>query len=611
MVKKIIIFLLICLLFLIVITIIITNSFKLKNQPNNSKTIYPTTVVDYNYPNKKIDPTSTNKQIGSSILDPKIAKSIFILPNKDQQLLEQLKDKLPYKTNDFEITYSALFNKFIVQKKTGVADYKLMEWLKKNKIGDILSRYNLIIYANQPIDQFKKEIENNIITSLSISSSKPNAVTTPATDTSSSANSTINNKEIDIFTEFFIALFSINFASITANINYPTDPSQLYTTPPLINTPPVIIPTTLTNLLTEIGNKVGVPEKILEAVLSIESPHTFNLSTDEISLYSIAGNSLPGCKPNLCSAIGPMQMTIGVDDYGDTSCPRCGAGYCPNAWSSYGNAVNNYGGYNHQSNSCNIKDNIYAAASKLKNDSRASDPNNWTQEQVYRAALSYYGSCDDTHRYERLGNRTYCEYVWWYYNNQNDNSSIPIPSPALTSNSNFVYYCQNNSSWKNVCDLGYAGCAPTTFAMILSSFGVRMLPPDVDNIFRQNGWRSCNTDGSLTTTAINSSWLTSLGFRVENNIVNGTQLNIDDAKKYINEGYLIIASSKQYPSSHTGRPIDHVFIIDNVDISNNAINIRDPNNCDYNDTDNVESSLNRIHNVSDFPWLYAYPIKKI
>ena len=116
-----------------------------------------------------------------------------------------------------------------------------------------------------------------------------------------------------------------------------------------------------------------------------------------------------------------MQITTGVDSFGSSSCSQCcwkgrcldTRGGCPNQWAIYGQAVNLYGGYSREPNPCNILDNIYAGALKLKTDSRASNPLVWTKEEVFRAARAYYGDCSV--KYSRLGNRTYCEYVWDYY----------------------------------------------------------------------------------------------------------------------------------------------------------------------------------------------------
>ncbi len=193
-------------------------------------------------------------------------------------------------------------------------------------------------------------------------------------------------------------------------------PTTSYPTLSIFN-PPISSYSNFTQLFEEVGSKVGVPPKILAAVTTAESPSTLNLTKEKINLYSTPNNVIPNCRPNVCSATGPMQMTIGVDNSGSFQCLKCGLTYCPNAWARYGKSINIFKGASHNPNLCNLLDNIYATAYKLKNDSEATDPINCSQEQVYRAGTRYHGSCSDRYRYPRLGNRTYCEFLWWFYTN--------------------------------------------------------------------------------------------------------------------------------------------------------------------------------------------------
>lgn len=174
--------------------------------------------------------------------------------------------------------------------------------------------------------------------------------------------------------------------------------------------PPVYNISSFEELFNTVRNEIEVPPKILAAVMHIEMPSTFILSPEKVAQYSQEGARLPGCGPNVCSATGPMQMTTGTDDSRSSTCSNCCWNdkcltSCPNQWAVYG-----------QGDPCNLLDNVFAAARKLKNDSGSDSPTDWTQEQVYQASRRYYGNC--TVKYERLGNRTYCEYVWWYYTTQ-------------------------------------------------------------------------------------------------------------------------------------------------------------------------------------------------
>jgi hypothetical protein len=218
------------------------------------------------------------------------------------------------------------------------------------------------------------------------------------------------DKELQMLQELLGIIFSFQeIATEEEGIPYPTS----FVTPQ----PSVVSPSqspspsqTFSSLRQIFNGQTETPPLILEAVMRIEMPSTFAFSPEQVRDYSEPGKVIPGCGSNVCSATGPMQMTIGVDDTGNSLCPKCcwkgvcldSKGGCPNAWASYGSG-----------NPCNLKDNIFAAARKLRRDSGAGSSANWTQDQVYQAARRYYGDC--TVAYSRLGNRTYCEYVWWYY----------------------------------------------------------------------------------------------------------------------------------------------------------------------------------------------------
>ena len=305
--------------------------------------------------------------------------------------IDELKNKAPLISEDFEIEYFYPADTFVVYEKTPQAKEEFLNFLKENHLEE-LEDTKIFIFIQDSKEKFQNKIENILIKSKEspfFNSISPIPLISP-----SSLNSPLPN----------------NISPTTLPINI--SPTEAAVTQPVAK--PNLIPNSLSEIFEETSIKVGVPKKILEAVLRIETLSTFNLSPSEIQKYSTPGNFLPHCRPNICSATGPMQITIGVDHNGNSSCPSCGLGFCPNAWAVYGNAINILGNYSHSPNPCNIRDNIYAAAWKLKKDSGATDLN-WTKDQVFRAATRYYGSCSDKYRYFRLGGRTYCEYVWDYY----------------------------------------------------------------------------------------------------------------------------------------------------------------------------------------------------
>ncbi len=164
-----------------------------------------------------------------------------------------------------------------------------------------------------------------------------------------------------------------------------------------------------------VGQKVSVPTCVIEAISYMEYTPVLKYTPEQVNQYIQPGQKIPNCPWNSCSAAGHMQMTIGTDERGSTSCNRCCwngkcLNSCPNAWGSYGNAVNQYDGASHQSNVCNLRDSTFAAAKKLKQDSGTQAGNrNWDQNAIFQAGKRYFGECKTP--FQHLGNRTYCEFI--------------------------------------------------------------------------------------------------------------------------------------------------------------------------------------------------------
>ena len=357
----------------------------------------------------------TNLNIKSKKSFPKALISPNVFEKEITEKIDQLKNKTPAVFFDFEIDYSYPTDTFIIYEKTPQAKEKFLAFLKENQLENLEDK-KIFIFTKDQKEKYQEKIEDSWIKNKQSSFLTQKTFPTLEEDKNKNSLSFL----ADLLKIIIITPTLFPSASITPPIVFlPSFPSpKISQTTPIITQPIEKLslpPTSLSEIFEEVSNKVGVPKRILEAVLRIETPSTFNLLPLEIQKYSTPGNFLPNCGPNICSATGPMQMTIGVDKNGNPSCPLCGVGFCPNAWALYGKAVNVFSNYSHQPNPCNLKDNIYAAAWKLKNDSGATDPLNWTKEQVFKAATRYYGSCKDKYRYARLGGRTYCEYVWDYY----------------------------------------------------------------------------------------------------------------------------------------------------------------------------------------------------
>lgn len=423
-IKIILIISLIILLTLIVIYQLITKTLKSQKSSSNLSPTIPSSSPSYrpftpqnSTPYKNLPPPGQNyNQINLSQLNP--------MGKNQLEKLFQLQKKIPLETNNFYVTYSYLLEKFIIQEKNDKGKENFFNYLKENGYSDLIKE-DIFIFTQKSVIDYEKEQEEILYKNRENSLKEISNFTLPQI-ISPKVNSSPSQKfsdEIKSLLELLKILFNTSPLS--------SQPADFLAPSPTFSLPTSIPPTTtaffprppssLDEIFTEVSQKVGVPKKILEAIVTIELPSTFRLSPEEISRYSTPGNYWPNCGPNSCSATGPTQMTIGIDNKNSSTCSSCCwqgrcLTSCPNQWRVYGNAVNLFAQENHQPLPCNIRDNIFASAAKLKNDSGASDPINWTQEQVFKAGKRYYGNC--TVSYQRLGNRTYCQFLWDYYQNR-------------------------------------------------------------------------------------------------------------------------------------------------------------------------------------------------
>lgn len=199
---------------------------------------------------------------------------------------------------------------------------------------------------------------------------------------------------------------------------------------------------------------------------------------------------------------------------------------------------------------------------------------------------------------------------------QDPTPTCSLPSTPTTSTGNFVYYCQGSSDWQNTCNLGAQGCGPTSMAMIFSTMGIQTNPAQMAQLYSQNGLfqAGCSGDAGSTNPSVIMSWVTSQGFTVGPSLTSGGALLVDEVKRHLDAGYLILGSSQEYPCawgncSAGHDTVSHIFVLDSIDKAAQTVRIRDPFNCEYSVAGNVErSDPNRPY--TQLPWYYAYPIKK-
>lgn len=163
-----------------------------------------------------------------------------------------------------------------------------------------------------------------------------------------------------------------------------------------------------------------------------------------------------------------------------------------------------------------------------------------------------------------------------------------------------VYYCQIDPQWQGDPHWkdGRATCAPTAIAMLMTGFGDLRKPPDVDTIFQKKNYRPDATSATMIRNADPKSnddvlgWLTTQRYiykPIHDTNANLPHLphtfNFETAKQYIKEGNLILASGKVKfvewgPKDKKGNPLplDHVFLITDVDPEKKTMTILDPAN---------------------------------
>ncbi len=389
-------------LLVVIFLIFLLSKTLIKTKPDTQNLLPTPTSVDY------LPKNTTDKKI-------EVLKNIKILPSEEEIKLQALKKILPLKSNYFEIDYSSALDIFIITKKTPEAEAKFKNWAQSRQLETIIDNFpNLFVFTDQPLTEHKKYLEE-----IYQETKEDTLKQSPSSKSSPSTNNINQNKGIEILSDLFNILENIANSSVASSSSALVPPTPSLT-PPLISPQYSSTSLTLIELFNEIGQKVGVPPRVLEAIMRVEDGEFFTISPSLISQYATPGNIISNCGPNKCAATGPMQMTIGVDLYDSPSCSTCTYQPCYNQWAAYGKAVNTYGGYTHIPNPCNLRDNIYAAAAKLKNNSGVTGYSlDWTDDQIYTAAHYYYGigKCDDAHHYTRypLNGRTYCEFVVDYY----------------------------------------------------------------------------------------------------------------------------------------------------------------------------------------------------
>lgn len=215
------------------------------------------------------------------------------------------------------------------------------------------------------------------------------------------------------------ALFNLDTATAPAGVQCKLDVpggdicATQASTSPIITPPPTFTgectlcnfprgSTALRNLLDEVGNAVKTPASVLAGMLNFEGyvpgnpdpnkRHIFNYTDTEINEISTPGVAMPYCAESYAGARGPCQ-------------------FMPSQWETYKNTVNSYFSPSHTPEICNLRDCLYAAGAKMREDAgrlgnacgydnAATPPTgscNWTGPNAAKSAYHYYGACSDNY----------------------------------------------------------------------------------------------------------------------------------------------------------------------------------------------------------------------
>jgi len=170
----------------------------------------------------------------------------------------------------------------------------------------------------------------------------------------------------------------------------------------------------------------------------------------------------------------------------------------------------------------------------------------------------------------------------------------------------YVFYCQWRGGWSDSsCHINHAGCVPTSIAMIMSTFGDTQWTPRT--VADANGGKGCNLPGTVFGRF--RSFLEDHGYTIADSVAHGGKFDVELARKWLSEGYIIEAEANIVSHSYSG---GHGFVITAIDENGNA-SVLDPNFCRGNEKGRRTFNVGRIEYplIGNNPWGGAHPIKKL
>lgn len=182
-----------------------------------------------------------------------------------------------------------------------------------------------------------------------------------------------------------------------------------------------------------------------------------------------------------------------------------------------------------------------------------------------------------------------------------------------SSRINTKFYCQYDPRWSSsVCNIAGFGCDPTALAMILASFGDTVWTPTGVALANNMGCQGATTIPQMISSV---EWTKSLGYLVATpNIGFKQNFNLSLAKKYIDEGYLLLGVANiTFPSGGQLKSGGHSFVITGVDLDNEYLTVLDPTYC-KSDSNFVKRRLGATEVLCDSNgcgWYIVRAIKKL
>lgn len=384
----------------LIILVVATAYFRQSDEARQAanRRLTPTPIFDSTGNIVTPTPNPYNEPAASQVEKNRAAEPLLkqqkVLTSAERQIITTVKGELPIVTDDYEIGYSDYMNTFYIYLKTANAQQLVDNYFTtKNLAGFRTSYPNLFKTVTTPVVPEMRRIENEIFRSrLQAKGLNVQGVSTvnaqeqpPAVSTNDDPNIP-NQRDAMSVPHFFRDLLKgvpddpeIDTKG-TAGSGGTTGGGGLGGNFPGGNLPPN---SDLAKLFNEVATKVGTPAKLLQAVMRQECGRLLDpgYTTDaQIAAWSVPGQGLPAdhyCFDNGIGAQGPMQFFESAGSF-----------------ITYGNAVNEYGGYTHAPYVQNVRDSVYAAALKLRAESDGAVPGTiWNESQVLHAIICYNAGC--------------------------------------------------------------------------------------------------------------------------------------------------------------------------------------------------------------------------